>query len=212
MTWWVVPGVVLLGIAAAWWFLARDLGGPEEVAALLRAHARSVGGRVLVPVGIGVALWCFVPITALMLGCALVFTPGEAFAFTMVGAVLGALGSWALGRLAAGPVLERLRGEKWQRLTDFLRRRPFRATVAMRLLPVGGFSLLNVFAGAVRVPLGGYVLGNVVGVLPAAVLFTLLGGVVQAPEHRVLAGLGVSAVVALLWLVRRRFARTGGGP
>lgn len=214
---WVVLVLVALAVAAAWFFLGRTLGGPKEVAEVLRGWGLTPMGLVLVPLGLAFALLIFVPITALLVGCALVFTPLQAFGFAMSGAVLGAALNWVLGRLVAGPLLESLKGEKWVRLTRQLQQRPFRATVVMRFFPVGGFSLLNLFAGAVRVPFVGYMLGNVVGILPAAAFITLLGGqlpgLFEKPNAFQIVGivLGVIAVVVVTIFIRKWAMGDGDG-
>lgn len=214
---WLVLGGLVAALAVAWFFLGRQLGSPEEVAGLIRQHVQTPLGLGLAPLGFAVALLLFVPITVLIIGCALVLPPLQAFAVVMVGAVLGALGTWGLGRVTAGPVLQRFQGERWQRLMRQLRTHPFRATLMMRFLPIGGFSPLNLFAGAVGVPLGGYVLGNVVGVLPAAVLFTLLGGhlpgLLEKPQplHFALLGGAVLLVVGASFFIKRWASKEAHG-
>lgn len=206
--WLVFVGAALV-IAAAWFALSRFVGGPQDVAELLRQALRRPLGVVWVPLGIAAGLLVFIPVTALFVGAALVFPPWQAFGLALTGALLGAAGNWVVGRLVAGPLLERLNGEKWQKLTRQLQEHPFRATVVMRFFPIGGFTLLNMFAGAVRVPFGGYLLGNLAGLIPGLALITFLGGrlpdVIRAPsplQVTLLVG-GAAVLVGLTLLVRR---------
>jgi uncharacterized membrane protein YdjX (TVP38/TMEM64 family) len=93
----------------------------------------------------------------------------------------------------------------------FLKRRSFWSVVLMRLLPLGNFGLLNLAAGAFRLPLRSFVLGNAVGLLPG-----LLGlGVVVArilavlrnptPTNLVVCLVVVVTLTLLVLLVRRRY-------
>ncbi len=201
--------VVALAMGAVWFTLSRFVDEPEDVARLLRETLNRPLGVVLVPLGLAFALLVFIPVTALFVGCALVFSPWQAFALGLMGALLGAAGNWVVGRLVAAPLLERLKGEKWDKLTKQLQEHPFRATLVMRFFPVGGFTLLNMFAGAVRVPFGGYMLGNLAGLVPGLALITFLGGklpdVLRSPSPLQVGLLiaGVAVLVAATALLRR---------
>lgn len=200
---WLVLVVTALIIGAAWFALSRVVDSPEDVAKLLRETLQKPLGVVLVPLGLGVALLVFIPVTALFVGCALVFPAWQAFLLALAGASLGAAGNWLVGRLVAGPLLERLKGEKWDKLKTQLQEKPFRATVVLRFFPVGGFTLLNMFAGAVRVPFAGYMAGNAVGLLPGLIVIVFVGDklpdVIRSPSPMTI-GLLVGGVVVLLGL------------
>ena len=95
-----------------------------------------------------------------------------------------------------------------------LRRRGFLALAVARLIPVGNFSDINLVAGSLRAPFGGFMLGNAVGVLPgilALALFTdRVARALQAPGTTnllLLAALIAAMAWVLAWL-GRRLART----
>ncbi|PZR07156.1 MAG: hypothetical protein DI536_28265 [Archangium gephyra] len=206
---WLVLGVTAVLLGLAWFALSRVVGDPDDVAELARNALKQPAGVVLIPLGVAVGLLVFIPVTALFLGCALVFEPWQALLIGLVGSLLGAAGNWVIGRLVAGPLLEHLKGEKWDRLKKELQEKPFRATLVLRFFPVGGFTLLNMFAGAVRVPFGGYMLGNLVGLAPLLLLISFVGGKVPdlirepSPVTFTLMAVGVAVFIGVMVFVKR---------
>ena len=87
------------------------------------------------------------------------------------------------------------------------------AVIAARMLPVGNFSLINITAGALGIPLRDYVIGNAIGLLPGVLALTVfadrIGATIRHPHPRnliVLALVG-GAISAALWWLKRRIAR-----
>ncbi|MHB1303676.1 MAG: TVP38/TMEM64 family protein [Acidiphilium sp.] len=106
-------------------------------------------------------------------------------------------------------VQARLRG-RMRRLDMMLTARPFSATLALRLMPVGNNLLLNLLAGVSAVPAAGFLAGSIVGFLPQTAIFALIGsGGRIAESTRIGAGIALFAVsVALgLFMLRRKEAR-----
>jgi uncharacterized membrane protein YdjX (TVP38/TMEM64 family) len=171
------PAAMLLGLAAAGALLHLL---PLRDAAALRAMAAGGHGAA---VFFGVAL----------LGCA-VGLPRPAAAFA-AGYGFGAWGGFALAMAAQTAAclidfgwarlvarrwseawLRRRPGGRWQRLTAFLAANPFRATLTLRLLPVGNNLALNLLGGVCAIPLGPFLAATVLGYLPQTLVFALLGG------------------------------------
>jgi uncharacterized membrane protein YdjX (TVP38/TMEM64 family) len=72
---------------------------------------------------------------------------------------------WAQRRLAG----------RWAALHGRLIRRPFAATLTLRLLPVGSNLLVNLAAGLAGIPAAPFMAATVIGYLPQTVIFCLLG-------------------------------------
>jgi phospholipase D1/2 len=210
-------GAVLVGAAA--WSLSphvRGLGLDR-----LAATASWLRDHPLAPLSV----------LALFLAGALVFFP----ATLLVGATVliygfprGVLLAWAgcvsaaaLG-YAAGRLLPRreVRG-RWPAqmmwLRGQLRRRGFLAIAVARLIPVGNFSVLNLAAGSLRAPFGGFMLGNAAGVLPGILALALItdrvAEALRAPgvvNVLLLAAVIAAMASALAWL-GRRLARSAPG-
>jgi phospholipase D1/2 len=201
----------LLVVAALWSLspLLRGLGleGLAATGSWLRDH----------PVA---PLW----VLAIFLAGALVFFPATLLvgATVMVygfprGVVLAWAGSLAASALgyAAGRLLPRreVRGRwpaqmMWMR--GQLRRRGFLAIAVARLIPVGNSSVMNLVAGSLRAPFGGFIVGNAVGVLPGilalAVFTDRVSEALRAPgvvNVLLLAALVAAMAWALAWLGRR---------
>jgi uncharacterized membrane protein YdjX (TVP38/TMEM64 family) len=103
---------------------------------------------------------------AQLLGCA---------ATTLWASLIGR--DWARRRVAG----------RWARLHATLVRRPFTATLSLRLLPVGSNLLLNLAAGLAGIPLLPFMAATVLGYLPQTTIFALLGSGVHVDRTTQLA-------------------------
>ncbi len=212
-----LPLVPLAAIVAVWAFGGLEhLRSPEQVAALAGSLRDSPAGLayVLGAFAIGTAL--FLPVTALMLGTTLAFDPLRGFAYTLLGALLGACITYWAGRFAGSRALDYASGPRLTKFSEELRNHAFRASIFARLLPVGNFTAINLLAGSLRIPFRAFFWGNVVGIAPGALLFTLFAeritASLQAPNKQNLILLGVGAVLlaALVFLRRRWIKRRSG--
>src|SRR5262249_14523229 len=73
------------------------------------------------------------------------------------------------------PALGRLLGSRWQRALDGVRERGVLAVVALRLVPVAPFTLVNLAAGASGIRLVDFMLGTVLGMAPGLGLLAVMG-------------------------------------
>lgn len=157
---------MIVPMALVFWFwnsLPADVSSTDRVFALLHTMREHPLSFVYVCAAFAVLGLAFVPITALIGATALVFDPAQAFVFSLCGALVSACLAYGVGRLAGSHVLRQLQGPRLRKLRRRLHAQAFRATVVARLLPVGNFSVINMFAGALRVPFLAYAAGNVVG-------------------------------------------------
>jgi uncharacterized membrane protein YdjX (TVP38/TMEM64 family) len=89
---------------------------------------------------------------------------------------LSALGTYAVGRIAGRPVIDRLAGPERVRSAELLMERggwPF--LLVVRLLPFVPFSLVGYLAGATRVPLLRFAWTSAIGAIPLIALAVVLG-------------------------------------
>lgn len=155
----------------------------------------------------------FVPITLLLAAAAVWLAPLPACAFGFSGALVGAALAYALGRRYRPQTLRYLRGRRARQLQRSARVRAFRATVIARLLPVGNFTGSNLLAGALNVPFGRFLLGNVAGLALGAVGLVLFAKrvlmVFAEPSLANVArsALAGAAMIALCYAVAHAFAR-----
>jgi phospholipase D1/2 len=149
--------------------LTRALGleGMATAIAWLRHHPAA---PLFVLGGFLVGALAVVPGTLLIGGTVLLHGWPAGVAWAWVGSVVAAALNHTFGRWFARKVLQRWRSEgMW--LRGQLRRRGNVAVALSRLVPVGNFFAMNMVAGALRVPLGPFLLNTAVALLPA--LFTL---------------------------------------
>ena len=199
------PASLLLGLVAAGVALQR-LGLGDMVA---RAGEQ---GPVAFVLGAGVACALGVPrqVVAYAAGLAWGFWAGSALA--LAAEVIGcALDFWWVRllarRWAARWLARRAAGGRLARLDRFLVAHAFRATLTLRLLPLGSNVALNLLAGVSGVAAGPFLLASALGYVPQTAVFTLLGGGVRVSgtAQVVLAAVGLAASVALgVTLLRRR--------
>jgi uncharacterized membrane protein YdjX (TVP38/TMEM64 family) len=147
------------------------------------------------------------PVTILITLTLLAFGPAKGCVYAMLGSLASATVTYWLGRVVGHVPLRRVNGPRLSKLRAALRKRAFRATTAARLLPLGNFTAINVFAGALYVPflrfLGGNVAGLAPGMLGMALFARQLELTVHAPSgvNLVVLSLCGAALAGSLWLL-----------
>lgn len=134
-----------------------------------------------------------VPKPALSVLGGVVFGPWLGAAVVVAGVTLGALASFAVAR-RLGRDAVRPRDGRFARVDRLLERRGFVAVVALRLLPVVPFGLVNYTAGLTGVRVASFAAGTAVGVVPATAVYTATGAslTTMTPGQWVLAGAAVA--------------------
>lgn len=94
-----------------------------------------------------------------------------ALAAQMMGCVTNLFWARAVGR----DFTRRRIGGRLARLDSALSSRPFAATLALRLLPVGNNLALNLLAGLSSLPASAFLAASAIGYLPQTVIFVLMG-------------------------------------
>lgn len=98
----------------------------------------------------------------------------------VIGWLLSALATYAVGHYAGRPLLYRFAGERrFLRAERVVARGGWPILLAARFVPVMPFSLTGFVAGAAAVPLWRFVWTTVLGFLPITVIFALLGSRLQ---------------------------------
>ena len=155
----------------------------------------------------------FVPAAPLTLAAGALYGVGGGWAVVMVGASLGAVAAFALGRRGARATVERASGERFAAIERRLEGKGFYALLAMRLLPIVPFNALNYAAGASPIKTREYVIGTVVGIAPGALVYTSLGAGVDDPISPLFIGAVVLTIALGLaaHLYSRRLDQRSGG-
>jgi uncharacterized membrane protein YdjX (TVP38/TMEM64 family) len=120
-----------------------------------------------------------------------VFGFGLGFPLVLGAWLLSALGSYAVGRHFARPVLYRVAGEeRFQRIERLIHRGGALALIGVRLIPIMPFSLMGYVCGAARIPLWRFAWTTVVGYSLITAYFTYLGSKLE----------GFSAEDPIVWI------------
>lgn len=158
----------IVALAVAWRFAPVT---PEQ----LLEHARAVRELPLAPLWVAAAYvllgLVMFPFVALRLGTVLVFGPILGPIYALAAGTLSAFVGYSLGRrLGAGAFEGSPRAE---RIREKVARRGVFAVAALRLVPLGPFTLVNAMAGAAKVPRRDFVLGTALGTAPGLVVLAL---------------------------------------
>jgi phospholipase D1/2 len=98
-------------------------------------------------------------------------------------------------------VIEYITGPRLNRVRRSMARGGVLAMAAVRLVPVAPFTVVNLVAGASRIPFADYVLGTIIGIAPGLALMSALGhqifGILTAPT---LVNILVFILAVLAWL------------
>lgn len=199
----------ITGVACAIAF-ARGWVSPELIQSLVK---QSGPGAMAVYVGAVVVLeLLWMPRVWGLVAGGVLFGPFVGFALSIVADLTSALIGYSLARGAARVWVRTLleRRPKAQRLVEILAEKRGAATIALlRVCPIAHYTLCNYVAGVAGVRPGPFVLGTVVGLLPAAIHYSFLGDSLRrpgSPKFIVMASL-IAVTVVLSLIVGRRLLR-----
>jgi phospholipase D1/2 len=187
----------------------------------LRAIVADSKGLKLAPLAVLAMLGAFVvgglmliPVTLLICVSVLVFGPVEGGVYAVVGSLLSAASTYAIGRVTGRDVVRRLAGDGLNALSRRLAKRGLVAMTLVRLLPVAPFSIVNIVAGASHIGWRDFLLGTILGMLPGIVVIAMFidraVAVVNDPGPDTITVLLAVAVLACagIWSLQKRVAQT----
>ncbi|PSB00459.1 TVP38/TMEM64 family protein [Merismopedia glauca] len=118
----------------------------------------------------------FIPGSLLTLGAGVVFDVVLGSIYVFIGATLGSIGSFLVGRyLARNWVAKKIENnEKFKAIDKAIAQSGFKIVLLTRLSPVFPFNLLNYALGITRVRLKDYALGSI-GMIPGTIMYVYIG-------------------------------------
>jgi uncharacterized membrane protein YdjX (TVP38/TMEM64 family) len=174
----------------------------------------------VVTISLPVSVWMSIA-AGLMFGLA----PGTVYA--VIGASLGAIGLFLIARTTLGDLLANRAGRLLDRVRPGLQRDGFSYLLALRLLPIIPFWMMNLAPALAGMRLTPYAVATVLGIIPATAVCVSLGAGLgdalatgQTPHLSVLfsrnvllplAGLAALALAPVGWRVARRTWRVSHG-
>jgi uncharacterized membrane protein YdjX (TVP38/TMEM64 family) len=213
---------LVLYIVIALAVLAALILGGRQIAGYIPRFAGwvaslGVWGPVVFILGYAVAAIAFVPGSLLTLAAGIIFGLVKGTVFTLIGATLGASGSFLIARyLARGRIERKIAGNaKFAAIDQAVGREGFKIVALLRLSPVFPFNLLNYGLGLTKIPFLQY-LAACAAMLPGTLLYVYYGkalGSVAAlasgaktqkgPEGWIFLGIGLLATVVVTTFVTR---------
>jgi uncharacterized membrane protein YdjX (TVP38/TMEM64 family) len=214
--WWklaVALAVVLAGVAVAWRLGAFEFLSVDNIDRI-GVWFDELGAWA--PVAF-VVLWIaasvfFLPGLPISIAGALIFGAVWGTVYTTIGANLGAVAAFLIGRYAARGMVESqiAKNARLRAIDDGVRRHGWRMLMLTRLVPIFPFNIQNYVYGLTDISLGTYVVVNVICMLPGTIAYNFAAGSVRTGDFgTTLWYLAIAAVFFVLlslvpgWLSKR---------
>jgi phospholipase D1/2 len=172
-------GAALLAVIALTlvWHLTplADLIQPSSLAQVMAAFADSRLAPVYVVAGFLAGGIVAFPLLVMIAATAAAFGPFLGFTYALLGSIANALLTYAIGAWLGAAPLRSLHGPRLNRIRAAFARSGIAGIAVIRLVPVAPFTIVNMVAGATRIPLPDYVVGTVLGLLPGLLVMSSLG-------------------------------------
>ena len=201
--------LALVALAMAWtWSPLRAWLDVDAIVGAIRRAGEAFGPGLAVA-GLTLALVLAVPLMFLTLVAVAAYGPLAGSACIVAGALLSAAVSYGIGRYLGREVVERMAGPRVNHLSRQLARRGMLAVIAVRLVPVAPFAVVNMVAGASHIRLRDLLLGSAIGIQPGTLGVALFLEQIQAalrdpsPLTLALAALTVALIGLGAWGLRR---------
>ncbi|MCR6631125.1 MAG: VTT domain-containing protein [Magnetospirillum sp.] len=141
------------------------------------------------------------PVSLAVLFSGLLLGPWLGSGLALLGSVSSAAVLYAVGARLGRVRVRRLAGWRVNRVNRALSRHGIMAMLVLRLMPVAGFSVVNVVAGASSVSLRDFLIGTGVGMAPGIFAMSVLGDrlavVLRSPSPGNIAILGIAVALVL---------------
>jgi uncharacterized membrane protein YdjX (TVP38/TMEM64 family) len=153
-----------------------------------------------------------IPALILILVSLLAYGPVNGFFIVYLGTLLGAAAGYGLGYGVGDPLIRALAGERHRdRAHAFATEQGLRGVLLIRLMPVLSSDLMNLVAGATRMPFGRFMAATALGALPVTLFITVLSHATTGSPARLGLGLALlSLVVGLAAMTRWLLLRARG--
>lgn len=227
---WLPLALLLAGTVGGLAWLAAEGIGFETVADHRAWLVRTVEENSLLAGLLLFATYVLVTALSLPLGSLLTLVAGFLFGtviaslWVIAGATLGSIAIFLAARTALHDTLAARAGPWLKRMEAGFREDALSYLLVLRLLPIFPFWLVNLVPALLGVPLGTYVLGTALGIIPGTVVFASVGsglGMVldrgETPDLGLLLEPGILlpllglSVLALLPVAYKRWKRRSAG-
>ena len=213
----IAVGVLLIALALAWQYV--PLAKPEAVRSAFASIAHESYAPLIVIGAFVAGSFVMFPVMILIAATAAAFGPWLGFGYATAGALVSSVATFALGRAVGKKPLRNLLGPRLNRVRQRVAKRGVIAVAAVRLVPIGPFSVINMVAGASGIPVYDFIAGTLLGMLPGLIMISAIGHqlahVLMAPSLTdvlllaaavaawIVISIGVQALVSRYWSGKR---------
>ncbi|MEZ5937809.1 MAG: TVP38/TMEM64 family protein [Hyphomonadaceae bacterium] len=144
-----------------------------------------------------------------LIGAAVVaFGPVNGFIYSWIGTVVSGVVTFYTGRFAGADFVRRYGGATVARMSRFIGRNDFLASMIVRNVPTAPFIVVNMAFGVSHASVWRYLAGLAIGVVPKTAIVALLGqSVLSAMGGGVMLAIGVMISVVGIWVTVALAAR-----
>ena len=112
---------------------------------------------------------------ALVWATVFTFSVGQAFLYSEVGTLAGALTLYALGRVLRQDLVRRIAGSRLDQISRAAGRNGILTMIVLHIFPIAPNTVLNLAAGASHIGLTDFIVGTVLGATPGILVVCLFG-------------------------------------
>ncbi|MBC7944905.1 MAG: VTT domain-containing protein [Burkholderiales bacterium] len=211
----VIAVLIFGGLFAIWrWTPLFEYVSAEAATDWAREFGGHPAAPWLVMGSYTVASFIMFPRPLLTLAAVIAFGAWLGFAYAFIGIQLAALATYAMGRSMSRDTVRRIAGPKLNRISKVLREKGLLAVIALRVIPIAPFIVVNMVIGAARVKLWHYLVGSAIGLLPGTLAATVFADQFETwlrdsgkVNWIVVAGVAIVFVVAIV-LIRKWFMKS----
>jgi len=178
--------------------------GPQLADSVDAVIAQAQRGHLGLPVAIALftlASFIGAPQPVLVGACVLATGAWDGFLYGWLGTIVAGSANYFVGRAFHSYAHKRIDGfAKW-RWINFVRRKPFVSSLAIRSVPTAPFVVVNMAFGAARTNFWPFLAGLVLGSLPKTAIIAFAGkGVLEAFEGNIAVGVSIVVAASVLWI------------
>jgi len=203
--------LVLLALSAAWrWTPLGEWLSLERITGWIDHFRGSPSAPFIILGGYIVGSLILVPVTLMILATAFAFGPLAGSAYSLVGCLLAAVITYAVGRILGQDKVRRLAGSRLDRVKRRLADHGLATMLTVRLVPIAPYTVVNIMAGAFHIRFRDFIFGTILGMAPGILAITVFERQLEMAIREPGAGsLGllaavVAAIAVTAVIVRRR--------
>lgn len=215
----VILGILGLGIGVFFYFDLGQYISLEAVKANRDDLLAYTNANFTAAVMLYVAVYILQTAFSLPGGAIMTLTGGFLFGsvlgtiFVNIGATAGATLAFLAARYVLRDWVERKFGERIEPIQAGFAQNAFSYLLTLRLIPAFPFFLVNLVSGLTRIPLGTYVIGTSIGIIPGSFVYAFAGrqlgsinSLAEIASLPVLLAFTFLGLLALVPILHRKFA------